>query len=1170
MGKSSPFNKRFPNKYLILIIFIFITLQFFISAFINRNSKNQILELSKTQDNPPEGPVLNILYQEIYSIFSHYLQQGITLDGNLTDTLEWSDAYLLQLNSQNYPVECYLYFKNNETHLAILCDAVGDTTQNATATEYNLTDHFDIGFDTGGDTTYSDGSEDSFSIFGNGTVLQWEWSASLLKYTSKTPESGVYAAVTFGVTPNENIIEHMVYECLIPLSILSASAGDTIGIYSNFLTNDTYVGHSGWPYDVRNYNNREFNQWPPLGTPYNQSLDSWGTIQFASSPLSSTFLSTGNDNNVILFFSNSSASTINSSDALDFTVPVPTDQWGMSFTNLTFTDLTAPNIYWHLGNDNDDSDQSVSTGWVYMGFNITNYCTLKNFSVKIKDTSNPGNQHLWRVYDASWDSVDQRPEPGSQVAGAQGNFYTENPFAYWEWNDTTSVNVVLDPSSTDNNTFFVAMLDIDFQSTTWRYRFDAVGMGGDGEDEGLAFVGTTFQPWDFELKINLEPISSTPTPMQVSMQVNGSAVNTNCNWNSTTRYTSTTGSVLMNVTAAWPLAYNVSYNCEYDKNMTANTQFSVDSGSSVDWNISWSAFFPSNAQDYMMNLTIPLDWNVINIWNRTSPDPFQEYSSSYWQELGQTYDKLITIQDLTNLNAQDWWVNCSSPNYLTNIKVFRETTSYELLGSNPIINITDIIHVNGTLEDGWANKITDVTNGGNLSIYLPSKLTCYQETNVTSANGLLNFTDWDISDNTDLNGTYIIQITWLNGTEVGMDERRINVIYPTTLKTWVDESLYISGTLSYYIGDPINVTCFYNNTFLNKLGGISTINASYRIENVTGGLWIDWTSLDSEKFGMGYYNKTFDTTYWTAGTYYIKLNINRSWYMTQTGQIDINIQKKPTNLTIYLNQTPLKYKEIFSNETINITTFFEDLHNMVGVPNANVNITVVYNNTMYQMQENGNGNYSWIFDGWEWGKKVTLPYNFSLLINGTRWDCQYNETSLIIKILNDAPLFVDYASNQTADMYRNQTLRVNATVTDLEDSYPDLTVFLCINYNGGSKWNNISMISLGNDFFEYNFTIPNFNDYLGEMNVIIYANDSDDGWVEVSFSTINVKNNLPVIINQQSNQTAEMFRTQTIRVNATVTDVEDVSPQLSVYLCIDIPGGGWNNISMVASGNFFE
>ncbi|MHA1651425.1 MAG: hypothetical protein ACTSYB_14630, partial [Candidatus Helarchaeota archaeon] len=460
---------------------------------------------------------------------------------------------------------------------------------------------------------------------------------------------------------------------------------------------------------------------------------------------------------------------------------------------------------------------------------------------------------------------------------------------YWEYNDTQKLNIVLDPSTTVNNTFFIGLVHSEASTPYWHYLSDS----SDGEDEGVAYKeGTGFLAYDFKLKVDLIPISNTPSPSQINMKVNGSAVNPNGNWNSSARYTSASGAVFFNVTADWPLAYNVSYYCEYNAINITQTTYFIDAGENPNWWVNWSAEFPANATDYQMNITIPIDWTVINIWNRTGIATPLPYSSDNWRVTPIDGQKVIIIKNLTDVAAQDWAINCTAPNYVTKIELFRETNSFELLGANPLVYITDVIHINGTISSPIAGLITDLINGVNLTIYLPGMRTCHSEENVKPSNGLANFTNWVIADTTNEPGTYRIQIIWANGTEVGMDEVILNIIYPTTTRIFVDGDEYLEFPpfMDWYIGisDILNITVFYNNTFYDKVGGISTPNATYRVLNETDVI-IPWTYLDKEKFGVGFYNVTLNTTTWINGTYFIGINLNKTGFLTQDFNITLNV-----------------------------------------------------------------------------------------------------------------------------------------------------------------------------------------------------------------------------------------------------------------------------------------
>ncbi|MHA1325592.1 MAG: hypothetical protein ACTSRL_22600, partial [Candidatus Helarchaeota archaeon] len=195
-----------------------------------------------------------------------------------------------------------------------------------------------------------------------------------------------------------------------------------------------------------------------------------------------------------------------------------------------------------------------------------------------------------------------------------------------------------------------------------------------------------------------------------------------------------------------------------------------------------------------------------------------------------------------------------------------------------------------------------------------------------------------------------------------------------------------------------------------------------------------------------------------------------------------------------------------------------------------------------------------------------------LIIRANDTDGGWTEVSLgTVTVLNNQPLIMGELTNQTDPMYRDQTIWTNATVSDVEDSYPGLTAFLCVRYNNGTSWNNQSMGAPTGNLFNIYFTIPTADAYLGQIQLIIRANDTDGGWKEITLGTISVLNNIPVIVNPLSNQTAQMYRNDTIWMNATILDVEDLpTVNLTAFLCVYLNSSSWYNVSMLYFGSFVE
>ncbi len=850
-----------------MLLFILSMFSLFLNQ-INLNTFN-----SNSSNNPLRDAPVSGVDAGNYIITSNWMTENVIIDGNLTNSAEWSDATILQLTQPEFSMNATLYFKNNITHLAIFCDAYGDLSEDVSpaGTTFDDLDHFDVGFDTGNDQIRTDNSEDSFIILANSTMFHWNYSIAQSGYVIN-PILGIIGSSTFGATINHGA-SHEAYELLIPLSVLSTTVGETVGIASLF---DSAISTQGWPFDQ---STSQVNNYPK--SVQENDMATWGKLILAQAPASSTLTDTGDQGSALLFYTNSTTG-VNSDTASDFTIPVSVDEWGLSYTNLTFSNLAAPD-YWLNIEDDTPTLASGLTSYIHMGFNITNYCTLTNFSVLINEQFLTGNDMRWRIYNSTYLGV--RPEPSASIAS--GLFTTDSTSAYWE--NVTGLSVVLNPSQTKNNTFFLSLRD-DTSFGQWRGVPDAT----DGVDDGIAYVGQvptlTYLANDYKLLVGLSPISNTPTPAQVNMQVNGSGVDVNGNWQSTKRVTSNTGQILLNVSANWDLSYTIDYNVEFNKTVNTNTNYIINSGGNANWWMNWSSQFPSNANNYQINVSIPLDWSVTDLWNGTSPN-LSPYDSNHWvvQSLGS--QQVVIIKNLTDVTSQDWALNCMAPNYITDIELFRMMGTYQLLGPNPIVKITDILHVNATISSPLAGLITDSVNGATLNIYLPSIRTCYSEKNLPISNGLANFTDWYIADSTNEEGGYTIQVVWKNGTEVGLDDLELQIIYPTSTKLIVDQAQEsIPAFVDWYIGigNQHNITVFYNNTFIDKLGGITTTNASYQIINETG-LWIPWSPLSQAIIGKGYYDVILDVGSWENGTYIIGINLNKTGYQLQEFNITVNL-----------------------------------------------------------------------------------------------------------------------------------------------------------------------------------------------------------------------------------------------------------------------------------------
>jgi len=172
-----------------------------------------------------------------------------TIDGAMSPG-EWADAALVDLGAipGNY-VRAFMLAKNNDTYLWFAYDATGDVTNAADAASFAL--------DTGHDGSATDGSEDQFLLYLNSSE-HLVFDASLGGWlTEDTPfdpslpdHAGLAGAIGFGPSDLSGGL-HRMYEFQVPLVLIGAAAGDTVGLFGGSQPAPGVVdgsgGYSTWP-----------------------------------------------------------------------------------------------------------------------------------------------------------------------------------------------------------------------------------------------------------------------------------------------------------------------------------------------------------------------------------------------------------------------------------------------------------------------------------------------------------------------------------------------------------------------------------------------------------------------------------------------------------------------------------------------------------------------------------------------------------------------------------------------------------------------------------------------------------------------------------------------------------------------------------------------------------
>jgi hypothetical protein len=186
------------------------------------------------------------------SIDSEWAYEAPVIDG-VVSAEEWfgADAVdYMAIDGMN-GMAATMYILNNGTHLFILIDVVGDTTASEGDVAF-------VEFDTGNDGLRSDGHEDAFMLLTTGAGVDTthtvysggSWTEHCFPFDdSDTDHDGLAGAVGFGAGV-ESTTAHRLFELCIPLALLMAFPGDTLGLVS-------FVGEVYYPDDKEVYSS-----WP--------------------------------------------------------------------------------------------------------------------------------------------------------------------------------------------------------------------------------------------------------------------------------------------------------------------------------------------------------------------------------------------------------------------------------------------------------------------------------------------------------------------------------------------------------------------------------------------------------------------------------------------------------------------------------------------------------------------------------------------------------------------------------------------------------------------------------------------------------------------------------------------------------------------------------------------
>jgi len=541
--------------------------------------------------------------------------------------------------------------------------------------------------------------------------------------------------------------------------------------------------------------------------------------------------------------------------------------------------------------EDDEKDWHIDLSGLYpvcTSFKISSDRFLDNISIYCyKTLISTGNITVF-LYNSTWNHSRNINVPGGNHQGIVLGILRIPPNSEG-WYSLTDVHYYLNNSKTNNNTWFIGLIE-EVSTYAWWHYVEDHAPNGDGIDETISIEYTENETWellkdldtgewtiDLMLKVGLVSHNNIPIPKDIGLMINNTAVIGYKNvhgmgyWNSTQTYSSSSGQLEFEITADWwDVSCKISHvQITYIKtDLKANSMFRIlGSGQNVSWNASRIGglnLFDPRLSNYRINLTIPSAWDNIDVFNGPT---------------NKTDDLLISsnkngykvIQVFNAGNGTYWYLTAISENLLTSIDTYVDSISTE------IVRYSDIVDFYATFKEIIAQNDGII----NLRVYNPS--TIDNELIFSSSNSTFSLDiefdlgGWDISDNVTNNGEFRIQIFWNNNTAAGFSEKILTVMGETELIL-----ITPNQDTKYYSNQTFNIVVFYKD--LNQLSAIDGASVQYNI-NGQG-----WQSSSSNNGTVGYYLIPVDCSIFTIdGTKTVEIITSKNYYENQTLNYNFNV-----------------------------------------------------------------------------------------------------------------------------------------------------------------------------------------------------------------------------------------------------------------------------------------
>ncbi len=762
---------------------------------------------------------------------------------------------------------------------------------------------------------------------------------------------------------------------------------------------------------------------------------------------SDSFSDQGNSQGVSLFYDRLLTYKNNKTSDGGINIDFPVKDWNMTNYQLEFSELSTSDIYVPFEIRSGNYDAFYEGDSYAISFTVPNSCYLNNISLLIQylggsGTPQPSSRFQIRLYNATDYSGSLEPNMTLDSGLDQYQFdLTTKPVSYpAQWFQSNFSNILLDISRTANNTFFAVF-----------YSQNIAHGGFLGSNPPCYYAVTNEQPEDQYksilykdtgsgwaemmgknglLRVNLSPLSYTPSPEQVNLTVLGTQINSSGKFSSSEFIEYDKRGYDISITSPWfaEVYYNLTFNGHFKYDTSSTTSFNATTGSDVIWN---SSKIISN---------LPLDSSIINETARFYKPSFWNYDSNYNGTQQFSDSNVIECNDyvdIINISNAQWTVYYNQTNAIEDAVVRWSSNQINWYDVQNFVNITDFLNVTASVNNSNGNIIMRVKT---------STVDIYEERPLTGTS--ISFPLWSPALNTSAiyNNTKMdILLMVSNGTMAGAEKISLYAILSQMNITLLDNYSNVFKTeKAYYYLSTKNL---YNDENLD----IDTIFVEL---NQSAGAWKtlikDYHYLINQ-VSPGQYNFTMDTSIadFISGNHTIRIRFQEKYFFNYNFTADLKIKARTMEMTIWSANEVDRIFEYgdFAEYYIylNDTDTFQGVENAQFMLKANFSgIPQVLNPIVYSVFDQNNGNYTitLITQTLYQGKPLeNLSIEFYAKVSGVYSEVNKNDILKIINIThvtslnilaNSSNIFIYGKEAYITLQYYDLTSDVNISGADIE------------------------------------------------------------------------------------------------------------------------------------------